>query len=62
MMFAGWGEIWQKPVHCFIWFVLEMTADSSSLQDFLQCMALTRVASEKLNVCLSSNMWEKRAF
>ena len=39
-----------------------MTADSYSLQDFLQCMGLIRVAWEKLKMFLSSNMREKRAF
>ena len=39
-----------------------MTADSSSLWDFLPYMGLIRVAWAKLNVCLSSNIWEKRAF
>ena len=40
----------------------KMTANSSSLRDFLRCMGLIRVALEKLNVCLSSNIWEKKAF
>ena len=31
-------------------FVLEMTADSNNLWDFLQYMGLIRVAWEKLNV------------
>ena len=39
-----------------------MTGDSNDLQDFLQCMALIRVAWERLNVCLRSIMWEKSAF
>ena len=39
-----------------------MTQDSSSLRDFLQCMGLIRVAWEKLKVCFTSNMWEKRTF
>ena len=39
-----------------------MTADSGSLQDVLHCMGLIRVGWEKLNVRLSSNVWEKRAF
>ena len=29
---------------------------------FLLCMGLISVAWEKLNMCLSFNMWEKRAF
>ena len=41
-------------------FVLEMTADSNNLLNFLQCMGLIRVASEKLKVCLRSNMWKKK--
>ena len=43
-------------------FVLKMTADYNRLRDFLQCMCLIRVAWKKSNVCLSSIMWEKRAF
>ena len=39
-----------------------MTVGSNSLWDFLQCMDLIRVAWKKLNACLSSNMWEKKAF
>ena len=34
-----------------------MTADSSSLQDFFQCMGLNKVAGVKLKVCL--NMRDK---
>ena len=45
-----------------MWFVLEITADSNNLPDFLQCMDLIRVAWVKLKVCLRSNKWEKRAF
>ena len=41
---------------------LYMTADSRNLRDFLQCMGLIKVAWEKSNMCLGSNMWEKRAF
>ena len=36
--------------YLYIWFVLEMTADSNSLQDLLQCMGLTCVVWEKLKV------------
>ena len=54
--------VFGKGGGCFIRFVLEMTADSNSLWDFLQCMGLIRVAWGNLNVYLSSNMWEKRAF
>ena len=42
--------------------LLEMTADSNNLRDCLQCMGLIKEASEKLKVCLRSNMWEKRVF
>ena len=62
MMFTRYCKIWKKPGRCFIWFVMEITADSSSPREFFQCMGLIRVAWEKLNEYLSSNMWEKRAF
>ena len=57
-------QVWWNLIKSggLIWFVLEITADSNSLQDFLQCMGLIRVAWEKLKVHLRSNMWEKRTF
>ena len=57
-----YGEIRQKSGRCFIWFVLEMTAGSCSLRDFLQRMGLIMFTWEKSDMCLSSNMWEKRRF
>ena len=50
MMFARYSELWSNPGRCFLWFVLEMTEDSSSLWDVLQCMGLIRVAWEKSNM------------
>ena len=46
IMSAKYGEIWEKHGRCLTWLVLEMTADSESLQDFLQCMGLIRLAWE----------------
>ena len=42
--------------------ILEITTDSNSLRNFSQSMGLIRMAWEKLNVCLSSNIWKKRMF
>ena len=46
------GEIWKSLGLCLMCLVLEMTADSKNLWDFLPCMSLIKVALEKLNVCL----------
>ena len=43
-----YGEIWSKTERCFIWLVLEMTADSCGLRDFLQCMGLIKMTWEKI--------------
>ena len=62
MMFTWYGEILWNPWRCLTWFVLEITADSNCLRDFLLRMGWIRVAWVKLKLCLSSNMWEKKVF
>ena len=62
MMFPRYGEIRENPGHYFIWFVLEMTADSSSLRDFLLCMGLIRVAWEKNWMRVEALTWGRKGF
>ena len=45
-MCAKLGEICYKPGRCFMWFVLEMTADSNNQWDLLQFMDLVGEAGK----------------
>ena len=62
IMSAKLGEIWWKPGRYLMCLDREMTADSNSRRDFLQCTSLTDIAWKKLKECLRSHMWEKRVF
>ena len=51
-----------KILGVVLWFILEMTADSHSLQDFLQWWVWLEWLGKNWKCVWTFNMWEKRAF